>query len=130
WIRRQEKFHALDVSCRCTVALVHVTATYPLRIGRHPDLVTHPVIADGSANGMCAMTAVVAGERRIVPARIADAVVNGVVPVVIVIGVLSVPATIMRLERVMCPTLASISSSYRDSLPSKSQRPHIRRVRV
>ena len=55
---------------------------------------------------------------------------NGVMPVVIVIGVDSVPAAIVRLERVMRPANASISAGNRNSLPGETQRPHIRRVRV
>ena len=85
-VRRKEKFHALDVSGRCAVALVHVTATDPLCAGRHPDLVARAVIADRGASGVGAVAIVVARERRIVTARIADAVMDGVMPVVIVIG--------------------------------------------
>ena len=51
-------------------------------------------------------------------------------PIVIVVGVLSVPTTIMPLERVVCPTLARVGAGYRNSLSSKAQRPHIRRVCV
>ena len=76
------------------------------------------------------MPIVVAGERRIVTARVACAVMDGIVPIVIVVGVLSVPAAIMRLERVMGPALTSVSPGHRNSLTSESQRPHIRRVRV
>ena len=46
---------------------------------------------------VAAVGVIVARERRIIPARVADAVMNGVMPVVIVIGVLSVPATVVRL---------------------------------
>jgi hypothetical protein len=46
---------------------------------------------------MAAMAKVIARERRIVPAGIAAAVMDGVVPVVIVIGIHSVPAAIVRL---------------------------------
>jgi hypothetical protein len=79
---------------------------------------------------MSAMPIVVAGERRIVPARVADAVVDGIVPIVIVVGVLSVPAAVVRLERVMGPALAGIRAGHRNSLAAKPERPHIRRTRV
>ena len=79
---------------------------------------------------MTAMPIVVAGERRIVPARVAYAVMDGIVPIVIVIGVLSVPAAVVRLERVMGPALTSVRPGHRNSLTSKPQRPHIRRVSV
>ena len=115
---------------RCAVALVHVTATDPLRARRHSDLVTSAIVANHSANGMSAMPVVVARLRRIVTARVADAVVDRVMPVVIVIGVLSVPAAVMRLERIVRPALASVSSGYCNSLSPKAQCPHVRRVRV
>ena len=65
--------------------------------GRHADLVTQAVIADRGACGMRAVKEIIARERRIIAARVPDAIVNGVVPVVIVIGVLAVPAAIVRL---------------------------------
>ena len=52
WIRRKEKFHALDVSGRCTVAYIHVAAPNPLCARRHPDLVTHAIIADRCTSGV------------------------------------------------------------------------------
>ena len=76
------------------------------------------------------MAIIIARERRIVPARISNAVVDGIMPVVIVIGGDSVPAAVVRLERVMRPALAGISASNRDSLAPETQRPYIRRVRV
>ena len=79
---------------------------------------------------MSAMAIIIARERRIVTAGITNAVVDGVMPVVIVIGSDSVPAAIVRLECVMRPTLAGISASNRDSLAPETQRPYIRRVRV
>jgi len=43
------------------------------------------------------MEEIIARKRRIVTARVADAIMNGVVPVEIVIGVHAVPAAIVRL---------------------------------
>jgi hypothetical protein len=99
--------------------LVHVTATDPPRAGCHPNLIAHAIVAYRSPNSVSAVPVVVAGERRIVAARVADAVVYGVVPVVIVISVLSVPATVVRLQRVMGPALAGIGASYRNPLALK-----------
>jgi len=130
WVRRQEPFHALDVSCRRAVAHIHVAATDPLRTGRHPDLVAHAVIADRCACGVAAMKEVVARKLRIIPARVADAVMNGVVPVVIVIGGYSVPAAIMRLKRVMRPANTGIGARNHNVLPGESQCPYLWRVRV
>jgi len=75
-VRRQEEFHALDVTGRCAITHVHVTATNPLCAGRHPDLVTHAIIADRSAEGVATVEEIVAREGRIVPAGVADAVVD------------------------------------------------------
>ena len=91
-VRRKEPFHAFEVSGWCAVTLIHVTTSYPFREGRHPDLVTHAVIADCSPDRMRAMTVIVARKRRIIAAWISNAVVNGVMPVVVVIGRDSIPA--------------------------------------
>ena len=129
-VRRKEPFHALEVSGRCAVALIHVTTTDPFREGRHPNLIAHVVIADRSPDRMRAMTVVVARKRRIIAAGISNAVVNGVMPVVVVIGRDSIPAAVLRLQRVVCPTLTSICAANCNSLASEPQRPDIRRVRV
>jgi len=94
--RRQEPLHALHVSGRSAVALIHVTTTNPFCTRGHADLVTSAVIANGCAGGMGAVKEVVAWERRIRTAN-ATAGMDRVVPVVVVIGVHSVPAAIMRL---------------------------------
>ena len=51
-VRRQEKFHALDVSGRCANAHVHVAATDPLGARRHSNLVRATVVADRCASGV------------------------------------------------------------------------------
>jgi hypothetical protein len=43
------------------------------------------------------MTVIVARKRRIIAARIPNTVVDGVMPVVVVIGYDSIPATVLRL---------------------------------
>ena len=129
-VRRKEPFHALHVSGRRAVADIHVTATNPLCAGRHPYLVTHTVIADCRAGGVRTVEVIIAREGRIVPAGIADAVMNGVVPIVIVIGSDSVPAAVVRLERIMRPPLARIGAGHYNILARESKRPHVRRVRV
>jgi hypothetical protein len=73
---------------------------------------------------------VIARERRIVATWVADAVVDGIVPVVIVITVLSVPPTIMRLEGVMRPANAGVSARDDNSLAGESERPDLGSVRV
>ena len=76
------------------------------------------------------MSVVIARKLRIVAARVADAVMDGVVPIVIVIGVLPVPTAIMRLKRVMRPANTCIGAGNNNVLPSESQCPYLRRVGV
>ena len=71
------------------------------------------------------MRIVITGNRRIEAARIGGAVVNGIVPVVIVIGVLSVPAAVMRLERVMRPAHSRVSAGNDNILPGIPERPYL-----
>jgi hypothetical protein len=129
-IRRKKEFHALDVSDRCTVAFIHVTATNPLRSRRHSDLVAHPIVADRCSCRVAAVKEIIAGKRRIVTARIPGAVVNGVMPIVIVIGRDSVPPAIVRFERVMRPANAGIRTGNNDVLPGEPQGPYLRCVRI
>ena len=99
---------------------VHVAATDPLCAGRHPDLVTLPSSPTMVPVVCDAVSEIVARERRIISARIAHAIMDGVVPVIIVIGVLTVPAAVMRLERVMRPANAGIRARYNNILPCKT----------
>ena len=73
---------------------------------------------------------IIARLLRIVPAGIAHAVVNGIMPVKVMVRVCSVPTSIMRLERVMRPSNTGICAGNHDSLPFKPERPDIRRMRV
>jgi hypothetical protein len=63
WVRRQEKFHALDVSGWCAVALIHVTATDPFCAGRHSNLVGTAIVANCRANGMTSVEKIIARLR-------------------------------------------------------------------
>ena len=101
-----------------------------MRARRHPDLITHAVVTNRSARGVRAVKVIVARERRIIPAGIADAVMDGVVPVVIMISILAVPTAVMRLERVMRPANARIRAGYNNVLSGKTQRPYLGRMRV
>ena len=130
WIWRKEPFHALDVSGRGAVAGVHIAATNPFCARCHTDLITHPVVTDHCTGGMRAVSLVIARKRRIIAARITDGVMDGVVPVKVVIGVLSVPATIVRLEGVMRPAHSGVCAGNDNILPSVTQRPHLGGVRV
>jgi hypothetical protein len=59
-VRRQEKFHTLDVSGRCAVTLIHVTAAYPFCAGRHSNLVGAAIVTNRRANGMTSMEEIIA----------------------------------------------------------------------
>ena len=109
---------------------VHVAATDPFCAGRHPDLVTHAVVTDHGAGCVTTVAIVIARERRIIAARIVYAVMDSVVPVVIVIGVLTVPATVVRFKRVMRPANTRVGAADNNILPGISQRPDLRRVGV
>ena len=63
WVRRQEKFHALDVSGRCAVPLIHVTAADPFCAGRHSNLVGAAVVANCRANGVTSVEKILARLR-------------------------------------------------------------------
>ena len=64
-VRRQEKFHALDVSGRRADTLVHVAASNPLCAGRHSNLVRATVGADRGASGVAAVEEVIARLWRV-----------------------------------------------------------------
>ena len=76
------------------------------------------------------MEEIVARERRIIPARIAAAVMDGVMPIVTVIGVHAVPASIVRLKRVMGPAITGVGAGNNDVLPGEAQGPYLWRVGV
>ena len=128
-IGREEKFHALHICGRCAVALVHVTASNPLCAGRHPDLVGAAIVTDRCARSMAAMKEIVTRLWRIRAANAATGM-NAVMPAKIVIRVDSVPAAVMRFERVVRPANTGIRAGNDNSLPSEPKRPDIRRVRV
>src|SRR5262249_51383970 len=67
---------------------------------------------------------------RIVPARVACAVMDRIVPVKIVIGTRSVPPSVMRLERVMRPANACVGTGNDDRFSLEPERPNIRSVGV
>ena len=76
------------------------------------------------------MSIVITGKRGIEAARIGRAIVDGIVPVIIVIGIHSIPAAIMRLERVVCPANAGVRTGYNNVLPCKTQCPYLGRMRI
>src|SRR5262245_48443580 len=51
-------------------------------------------------------------------------------PVEIVIGILSVPTAIMRLESIVRPPHAGVGTGHNDPLPGESKRPDFRCVNV
>ena len=72
------------------------------------------------------MRVVVARNRRISSRKDCPRYrMNGVVPVVIVIGVLAVPTAVMRFERVMRPANAGVRAGNHNVLPRESKRPDL-----
>ena len=67
------------------------------------------------------MGLVIARERRIKSARVSSAVVDGVMPIIIVIGIGSVPPAIVRLKRVMRPAHACVGTRHHNVLSSETQ---------
>src|SRR5205814_10578882 len=126
----EKKLHALDVSRRCDDARIHVAATDTLRAGRHADSIAGAVIADRDPDRVRAVTGIVARKRRIVAAKITGAVMDGIMPVVIMVGGHPVPAAVMRLDGVMGPAKTGVRSRDHNSLAGVAKRPHFRRMRV
>ena len=128
-VRGQEKFHAFDVSSRGAGTLVHVAASDPLCPGRHSNLICAAVVTNSDASSGATMVVVIARLWRIGTANDA-AGMNGVMPVVIMIGRYPIPATVVRFKRVMRPANTSIGAPYHNILAVKSERPDVRRMRV
>jgi hypothetical protein len=63
WVRREKKFHALDVPGWCAVPLIHVTAADPFCARRHPDLVGPSVVTNRRANGVTSVEKIIARLR-------------------------------------------------------------------
>jgi len=75
------------------------------------------------------MVVVIARLGRIGTANDA-AVMNGDMPVVIMIVLYPIPAALVRFKPVMRPANTSVGATYHNILSVKSERPHIRRMRV
>src|SRR5439155_9213472 len=107
----------------------HVTASNPLCARRHADLVGPAIVSDRCAGCVRAVEEIITRLWRVRSANAATGM-NAVMPAKIVIGVDSVPAAVMRLERVMRPANTGIGAGNHDSLPLEPERPDVRRVRV
>src|SRR5262249_35186336 len=131
-VRRKEKLHALDVSGRRAEVVESVKGTTgdPFCAGRHSNLVASAVVADRSSYGKAPVARVIARHWRVVTARVAYAVMDSVMPVVIVVGRCAVPPAIVRFKRIVRPANTAVSAPNNDSLPGKTQCPDIGRVRV
>ena len=79
---------------------------------------------------MRAVKEIIARLLRIISARVTNAIVDGVVPVIIVIGVHPIPPAVVRLQRIMCPALARIGAGNNNVLAGVAESPDLRRVRV
>src|SRR5262249_27319835 len=90
-------------------------------------LIASPIVSDHCSHGMGAMgdEIVIAGEGRVWAAGSATAV-NGVVPIVVVVGNGSVPAAIMPNEGRMVPLDPRVPAGQHHALSCKSLSPDIR----
>lgn len=102
----------------------------PFGAGSHADLVAHAIIANRGARRVTAMAIVIARERRVVTARVANIIMDGIMPVIIVIGVLSAPPAVMRLQGFMRPANTRIFAANYNILPGVTERPDLRRMRM
>ena len=102
--RGHEELEALGVGRRHSVPLIHVPAADPLRSRCDADLVHAgiAVVTRGRAGRVGSVRVVVAGRLRVRPADSA-AGVNRVPPVVVVVRVRAVPASVVRPEGVVRP---------------------------
>src|SRR5262249_42581993 len=125
--RGDEELKALGIPSGRAVPLVHVSACNPLSAGRDSHLIASPIVSDHCSHGMGAMgdEIVIAGEGRVWAAGSATAV-NGVVPIVVVVGNGSVPAAIMPNEGRMVPLDPRVPAGQHHALSCKSLSPDIR----
>ena len=82
-------------------------------------MVASTIITHGGAEGVGAMPKVIARLGRVGTANTAPGV-DTVVPVIIVIHGRAIPAPVVRLDRIVVPTEACVSSCYHDALASKA----------
>ena len=104
----QEPVEALGVGGRRSGSVViHVPAADPFRPGRHANLVRAAVIADHGAHGVRAVPVHITRHGRIAR-QVSSVVVDGVMPVVIVIGRQPIPAAVLVFQRRVIPVVAGI----------------------
>ena len=87
------------------------------------------VVTDGGSRHVCAVEEVVAG-LLVVGRADSAAGVDGVPPVVVVIRGASVPAPVVRLERVVRPPHAGVLVCDDDAGPVEAERPDVRRLHL
>src|ERR1019366_571700 len=118
WIRRNQELEALRVSRGGTIATrVHVAAGNPFCSRSYADLITLSVVANHLADREGAMAVGIDGHWRMVG--------GGVVPIVVVVHLLAVPATIMRFERRVVPLHSGIGSGNHQTFAMEAQSPDI-----
>ena len=124
-----EELEALGVSGRGAVALIHISATDPLCPRSHSNLVARSTVAHCRAGGVRPV-AVIITEGQVVWAARSASRVDAVVPIVIVISSNSIPATVMRFQRIVRPAHAGVLVAYYNPLPSEAHCPDLRGVHI
>ena len=124
--RRHEELEALGIGRRRSVPLIHVPAADPLRSRSDADLVRArtAVVTRGRARRVRSVRVVVAGRLRVRPADPA-ARVNRVPPVVVVVRVRPVPASVVRLEGVVRPADTRVLVCDHDPGAVEPERPDL-----
>ena len=123
-VRGEKELETLQVGCRAAPASIHIATADPGSARSHADLIASTVVSDGRAHRVGPMSIIITGLGRISAAD-TTAAVDGVMPVVIVAGAGTVPATILLLERRMKPIIAGVLPPDHEPLTGIPHRPHI-----
>ncbi len=122
--RRDHELETLRISSWRSVADVHIAAADPLCTRSYSDLISGAIIANDRPDCVSSVAIIIARSGRIRTANSA-AGIDRVKPIVIMVRRRSVPAAILRLENVMCPSNAGVEPADDDSLPCESHRPYL-----
>jgi hypothetical protein len=125
-----EELKALGVARRRAGVAIHIAATDPAGAGRNANLIPVAVVARGRAGRVGTVPEIVTRRGGVIAARIANRIVDRVMPVVIVVGGAAVPTAVMRLQRRMVPLHPGVLHRDDDALPRVSHGPHRRSVDV
>ena len=123
-----EPLVALCIRGRCSRTTIHVPAANPACAGSHTNLVAAAIISHHGAHGVCAVTIVITGGGGIGPTGITGvAIMNGIVPVVVMISRGAIPTAILVNLSGMIPLIAGVLSTNDHPLTGIAKIPNLRR---